>query len=235
MNQREQFVQNTFDRIARRYDLLNRVISFHLDTLWRKRLVRALALRSDGDYVLDLGTGTGDLAQAAARETSGKIKVVGLDFSHPMLQLAQAKKRKLPHGEKIFYVMGNALDAPFKEERFQAAMTAFVLRNIPDLDRFFRTAYRLLKPGGRFASLDMFPPKGKSFGVLYGLYFYRVVPWIGAGLARDQSAYRYLSNSVRHFDPPEAIASMIQQAGFHSVKTSRYLRGAICLHTAEKP
>ncbi len=232
--QRQQSIQNMFDRIARRYDLLNRVISFRLDTLWRKKAVKE-ALRGSDRFVLDLGTGTGDLALAAAREIKEKGKVFGLDFSPEMLRLAQAKKRRVPYGDRTVYILGTALAPPFKDETFDAIMTAFVLRNIPDLGLFFIQAYRLLKPGGRLVSLDMFPPSGVPFSLLYSLYFYRLVPWIGAGLARDRGAYQYLSDSVRTFGTPETVAHIIQQTGFEEVRIQRFLRGAVCLHVGEKP
>ena len=235
MNQREQFVQNIFDRIAPRYDLLNRIISLHLDTRWRNKLIRALDLKGSNGLVLDLGTGTGDLALAAAREMGAKGKIFGLDFSTEMIGLARQKKEKLPYGDKIVYVLGSALAAPFREAEFDAIVTAFVLRNVANRKLFFREAYRLLRPGGKIASLDMFPPHRAPFSFFYSLYFYRLVPWIGAALAHHRRAYQYLSDSVRGFDSPEAIAQLIQEAGFHAVKIQRFLLGAVCFHTAEKP
>lgn len=234
-DEHEQFVQKTFDRIARRYDLTNRIISFHLDTLWRKQVIKALELKNSDQVILDIGTGTGDLALAAAREAGKKGKVVGLDFSAEMLRLAEAKKRRVPHGQRTFYVLGSALTPPFREGTFDAIMTAFVLRNIPDLDLFFVQAHRLLRPGGKLASLEMFPPSSAVFAFFYSMYFYRLVPWIGASIARDRAAYQYLSDSVRNFDPPEAIAALIRHAGFEGVRIRKFLRGAICLHIGEKP
>ena len=229
-----EYVRSTFDRIAHRYDLLNRIISFRLDAHWRKKAVAA-ALRGDERLVLDLGTGTGDLALAAARALQGAGKIVGLDFSPAMLRLAEKKRSRSRHGGRTFFILGSALSPPFKDETFDAAMTAFVLRNIPDLGLFFLQTFRLLKPGGRFVSLDMFPPSRLPFSFFYSLYFYRLVPWIGASLAHDRAAYQYLSQSVKGFYPPESIAEMIAQTGFGRVRTERFLNGAVCLHAAEKP
>jgi len=234
-NHRERFVQEIFDNIADRYDFINRVISFHLDTVWRKRAIKALDLKGTDKFVLDLGTGTGDLAFAAAKETGEKGRVFGLDFSAAMLRLAEAKRRKLGHGEKTAFILGSAVAPPFGDESFEAIITAFVLRNISDLNQFFVEAYRLLRPGGRIASLDMFPPTRGLFSHFYSFYFYRLVPWIGAGLASNRTAYRYLSDSVRKFHPPETIAEMIRLAGFEEIKIERFLRGAVCLHVAQKP
>ena len=233
-DQRQQFIQNIFDRIARRYDLLNRVISFNLDTFWRKKAVR-VAIKSNDRFVLDLGTGTGDLALTAARAIDNEGKIFGLDFSLEMLRVAQVKKRKNFYGDKTVYIMGNVLAPPFKDMSFDAILTAFVLRNITDLSHFFHHAFRLLRPGGRLVSLDMFPPSGIPFSILYSIYFYRLVPWIGAALAHDREAYQHLSNSVKTFDNPETIADLIQQAGFEEVRIQRFLGGAVCIHVGEKP
>ena len=231
----QRFIQGIFNRIARRYDLLNRVISLRLDILWRKRAVEALRLNSRDKLILDLGTGTGDLALTALRERGQKAKILGLDISLEMLRLAQAKKNTFPCGDRLAYVLGSAMAPPLKTGAFDAVMTAFVLRNVPDLPLFFLQAYRLLRPGGRLVSLDMFPPSRAPFSFLYSLYFYRLVPWIGACLAGDRCAYQYLSDSVRTFDSPEAIADLIRRAGFGEVGVRSFLSGAVCLHVAEKP
>jgi len=232
--QRAEHVRGMFDRIAGRYDLLNRVISFHLDTFWRKKAVAA-ALKGGERWVLDLGTGTGDLALTAAGSVGSGGKIVGLDFSAEMLRLAKEKTRNDRNGGKIFYILGSALSPPLRDETFDAVMTAFVLRNVADLELFFRQAYRLLKPGGHFVSMDMFPPSCAAFSFFYSLYFYRLMPWIGARLARDREAYRYLSATVKAFHSPETVAGMIEQTGFASVKTRKFLNGAVCLHAGDKP
>lgn len=226
-------MQRMFDRIARRYDLLNRVISFHLDSYWRNRAVDEV-LSASTERILDLGAGTGDMTFAAARASRGRVTIVGLDFSLPMLAIAQEKKRHVPYGHTMDFVLGSALMSPFRDAVFDGVVTAFVLRNISDLPRFFAHAYRVLKPGGRFVSLDMFPPAKSWFSPLYGLYFYRLVPWIGERLAHDRSAYQYLSESVRGFDPPEKIFCLLNEAGFDGVTLKRFLSGAVCMHVAEK-
>jgi len=230
---RDQAVQSMFDRIAGRYDRLNRIISFRLDARWRNRAIRTL-LTVENPSIVDLGTGTGDLAFNAAKIAGSKARVVGLDFSLQMIRLAQRKRSRAPHGANTAFVQASALEAPLRGAIFDGAMTAFVLRNVSDLELFFFEAHRLLKPGGRFVSLDMFPPSSGWFSWLYGVYFYRLMPFIGGLLSNDLKAYQYLSDSVRQFYPPETVASMIEQAGFVDVKIQKFLRGAVCMHVATK-
>jgi demethylmenaquinone methyltransferase/2-methoxy-6-polyprenyl-1,4-benzoquinol methylase len=222
-----------FDRIALRYDLLNRIISLRCDAMWRRKVVAA-ALRGGERSILDVGTGTGDLAFAAAAVVGRDGRVVGVDFAPRMLECARRKKRRTTNGKVVDFVLADALAPPFKTGKFDVVMTAFVLRNVGDLGLFFANAYRLLGPGGRFVTVDMFPPGGKIFSRLYALYFYRLVPWVGGFLAGDRGAYRYLSESVRRFISPRSVAEMLEETGFATVQWRPYLRGAVCLHVAIK-
>lgn len=233
--QREAFVKDIFDRIAGRYDLLNRIISFRMDTVWRRQTIRALALSRADSKVVDLGTGTGDLALVACGVLGDRGRVFGLDVSLPMLDYAEKKRRRARRGHLLTFVSGSAAEVPFADRSFDAAMSAFVLRNVPDLRRFFTETLRVLKPGGRIATLEMFPPPKGIFASLYWIYFGRLMPWLGAALARDHRAYRYLSESVQNFISPDALAETIRETGFRDVEVKRYLRGAICVHIAARP
>ena len=230
---RDQAVQNMFDRIAGRYDLLNRVISFRLDTWWRAQAIRTV-LSGENPSIVDLGTGTGDLAFNAARITKGKARIIGLDFSLQMVRRAQSKRAGAPHGSSTAFIQGSAVAAPLRDRTFDGAMTAFVLRNVSDLPVFFAEAFRVLKPRGKLVSLDMFPPSPGRFAKLYAIYFYRMMPWIGGLLSNDRQAYQYLSDSVKRFYSPETVATMISEAGFQEVAIRKFLCGAVCIHVAVK-
>jgi demethylmenaquinone methyltransferase / 2-methoxy-6-polyprenyl-1,4-benzoquinol methylase len=232
-SQRDRAVQNMFDRIAGRYDLLNRVISFRLDVWWRHEAIRTV-LTGGNPIILDIGTGTGDLAFNAAKETKGNARIVGLDFAFQMLKLARSKQVRTKHGLTTTFVMGSAMASPFKDATFDGAMTAFVLRNVSDLSLLFAEAFRVLKPGAKFVSLDMFPPSLTWFATLYAIYFSHLMPRIGGVLSRDPSAYRYLSESVRQFHTPENVQKLIERAGFANVATRKFMSGAVCMHVAQK-
>jgi len=231
---RDRIVQCMFDRIAGRYDLLNRVISFRMDSHWRRQVIREV-LTQNAPRVLDLGTGTGDLVFDAAMASKGSGTFIGLDFSLQMLRLALTKRRKFSHVGSTEFVSGSAMIMPFKNNFFDGVMTAFILRNVSDLTSLFVEAHRVLRPGGKFVSLDMFPPSPTWFSALYSVYFHCVMPRIGALLAGDRDAYQYLSDSVRQFHPPEKVTSLIEQAGFQGVVVRKFLRGAVCMHIGRKP
>ena len=154
---RDRAIQAMFDRIAARYDFLNRIISFRLDNTWRNKAITEI-LRSGDQFILDLGAGTGDLTFSAAKKIKGSARIIGLDFSMEMLKLARSKQSGARNGDKTLFVQGSATLCPFKDCAFDGVMTAFVLRNVSDLSLFFAHAFRVLKDGGKFVSLDMFPP-----------------------------------------------------------------------------
>lgn len=197
-------VRAMFDRIARRYDLVNRVMTLGMDLGWRRRAVRELRLPGRA-LVLDLGCGTGDLCREL--RASG-YRPVGVDFSHAMLTLARAEAP---------LVEADVLRLPFADASADGAVSGFVLRNVVDLGAFFAEAARVVRPGGRIAFLDAAEPVHPLLRLGHDLYFRRVVPLVGAALS-DGAAYRYLPASMAYLPPPQDLMAMLRRAGFPDAK-----------------
>ncbi|MGH2625941.1 MAG: ubiquinone/menaquinone biosynthesis methyltransferase, partial [Anaerolineales bacterium] len=198
--QRGMYVRRMFDRIAGRYDLLNRVMTFGLDVRWRRAAVGMLDL-GGAACVLDLGTGTGDLAQEVLR-TAPDARVVAGDFSSGMMAVG----RRRPGADGISWVVCDALRLPFSSARFDAVVSGFLLRNVGDLDRAIREQLRVLRPGGRAVSLDTCPPSPGPWRPVLDFHLHNVIPWLGRLLAGESEAYNYLPQSTAGFLTPEALA-----------------------------
>ncbi len=212
-----------FDRIAPRYDLMNRLMTWGADRGWRRRAIAALHLQS-GAHVLDVGCGSGDLAEEAARTGA---RVVALDLSAGMLRCARA--RRLP----CLLVRGDALRLPLADARVDAVVSGFALRNFTDLGAAFGECARVLRRGGRIALLEVDQPRSALLRAGHTLYFHRVVPLLGALLA-DGAAYRYLPASTAYLPDDDALAAMLVAAGFEDVVKERLLAGAAQLITARR-
>lgn len=219
-----------FDALAPRYDLLNRVIAANLDQRWRARAAKAARGTGRGPY-LDVGAGTGDLTLALMRAAPG-ARVVSLDLARNMLR--EGKRKREGKGKEFRPVQGSALLLPVRDASVEGMTNAFVLRNLADLDAFFREAHRALHPGGRLVSLEISRPRGRIFGPLYRVYFFRVMPRIGRALSGNKQAYDYLADSVARVAEPEAIAAKMRAAGFARVDIKPLMRGAVQLFVAEK-
>lgn len=216
-------VEAMFDRIAPRYDLMNRLMTFGIDRGWRRRAIAALALRP-GDRVLDLACGSGDLAAAAC---AAGARVVGVDFSAGMLRAAQA--RRLGCG----LVRADALALPLPTAAVDAVVSGFALRNFVDLAGAFAESARVLRPHGRLALLEVDRPASALLRMGHAVYFRRVVPLLGALLA-DRDAYAYLPESTAYLPGADALAAMLRSAGFRRVRKDALLGGAAQLLTAER-
>ena len=211
-----------FDDIVARYDLLNGVLSFGLDRRWRRATVEALRI-SPGDPVLDLGCGTGDLARLLAGAGG---RVVGVDISHKMLLEAKAKLRG-----RARVVLGSVFALPFRDRAFAAAGSAFVLRNLFDLEAPFRELARVVEPGGRIALVDITEPRSRPIRQLFDAYFGTVAPALGA-LVGKRDAYRYLVRSVAQLPPPAQVCAMLARAGFEQPRAKPLTGGMVTLFTA---
>jgi demethylmenaquinone methyltransferase/2-methoxy-6-polyprenyl-1,4-benzoquinol methylase len=222
-------VQAMFDRIAGIYDRLNSVMTAGLHHRWRERAV-ALAGVHPGGSVLDVATGTGDLAFALARSVGPGGSVVGADFSAAMLEIARLKAGALPPGTApVRFEQANALLLPHVTGEFDAATVGFGVRNFSDLDQGLRELARVVRPGGRVVILEMTTPRRPPLSSFFKLWFDLVVPVIGR-LAGDSAAYAYLPDSVRRFPGPEELAARMNAAGLTDIRYVLTAGGIIALH-----
>jgi demethylmenaquinone methyltransferase/2-methoxy-6-polyprenyl-1,4-benzoquinol methylase len=214
-----------FDRIAGVYDPLNSVMTAGLHHKWRRRAVD-LAAVGPGSRVLDVATGTGDLAIELAARVAPGGEVVGSDFSENMLELARAK------APGIAFEQGNALDLPYEDDRFDAATVGFGARNFSDLEKGLSEMARVVRPGGRVVVLEITTPTKPPLSTFYGVWFDRVVPLLGR-LGGDSDAYTYLPSSVRRFPGPQELAAAMDRIGLEHIRWILTAGGIIAIHVGE--
>ena len=220
-------VRAMFTRIAGRYDLMNSLMTGGRHHAWRRVATAAVAQAPAGP-ALDLATGTGDLA-FALRQAYPRRFVVGADFSEAMLRHADAKRKA--RGERgVALLAADALALPFADRTFACVTSAFLLRNLADLEAGLAEMRRVTQPGGLVAALEITRPGVRGWDAMFGLYFNRVVPLIGAAVARDRAAYTYLPQSVGRFITPPQLAQMMQRAGLGNVRYQRLGLGTIAIH-----
>ena len=208
-------IASMFDRIASTYDLLNFTLSFSMDERWRKTVISVLNIKN-GDKVLDIATGTGDMAIRALRTVG--CTVTGMDISRRMLDIA-AQKNKWSRG-RFLITEGDALAMPFSDETFDHAMTAFGIRNMSGLPTFLNEVFRVLKDGGKMAVLELSVPSHLPWKWLYFAYFKTILPLIGGFVSGDFKAYRYLRDSVMGFPPPGELECLMKESGFEVLQSS---------------
>jgi len=218
-----------FDAIAPRYDLLNRLISLGVDQRWRRLTVESLRL-AEGARVLDLATGTADLAiQIARRHPSTQL--VGLDPSSGMLTIGRTKVERGGLADRLTLVEGDAQALPFPDASFDGVCMAFGIRNVQDRPCALREMARVTRPGGRIAILELSEPRGGLMGALARFHVHTVVPAMGA-LLSGKREYRYLQESIARFPPPEEFAAIMREAGLDEVEARPLTFGVCCLFTA---
>jgi demethylmenaquinone methyltransferase/2-methoxy-6-polyprenyl-1,4-benzoquinol methylase len=225
-------IAGMFDAIAPRYDLLNHTLSAGLDRRWRSRAIDELAL-PPGARVLDLCTGTGDLAVAAVSKVRGS-SVVGVDFAGEMLRLAREKVRRLDLTRAIRLVRGDGTQIPLADGTCDAATIGFGIRNVVQPGLALVELSRVLRPGGRLAILEFGAPRIPGIRRLYSWYFRYLLPLVGRMISRHQSAYSYLPASVGEFPPPHEFARMIAASGFSQVKAIPLTFGIVYLYVAKR-
>jgi demethylmenaquinone methyltransferase / 2-methoxy-6-polyprenyl-1,4-benzoquinol methylase len=227
-------IAGMFDAIAHRYDLLNHLLSGGLDWYWRRRAVRALSL-GGRETVLDLCTGTADLAIAACRPRRARAaRVVGLDFSSEMLLVGQRKLRRRRLSRTVPLLRADAMRLPVATAAVDAVTIAFGIRNVEDSDAALREIARVLKPGGRLAILEFSLPRTPVIRRVYAWYFRRVLPRIGRLVSRHSDAYTYLPVSVGTFSSPDGFRSSLAGAGFDEVRADPLTFGIVYLYTGRR-
>jgi demethylmenaquinone methyltransferase/2-methoxy-6-polyprenyl-1,4-benzoquinol methylase len=227
-------IAGMFDAIAPRYDLLNHVLSAGLDVRWRAKAVRALALRG-GETVLDLCTGTADLAIASATASPGAAAVVGVDFAGEMLRLGLDKVSRRGLARRIRLVRGDAMRIPLADASVDAATVAFGIRNVERPEDAYADVFRVLRPGGRFAILEFGVPRLPGIRQGYLFYFRHILPRIGSIVSGHDSAYAYLPASVGSFPEPERVMASLAATGFSQVRADSLSLGIVYLYSASKP
>jgi demethylmenaquinone methyltransferase/2-methoxy-6-polyprenyl-1,4-benzoquinol methylase len=229
-----QRVQRMFGEIAPRYDLLNHLLSLNVDRYWRWRTVRIVRAVSD-QPILDVCTGTGDLAFAFYRRTRGAVPIVAADFCPQMLEIGEAKKRKAGIDGGVTFVEADAQQLPFDDNHFQIVAVAFGLRNVSDTDGGLREMTRVCQPGGQVAVLEFSMPQRQPLRGLYGWYFRHILPRIGQCLTRNNhDAYNYLPSSVGEFPSGEVLAGRMRDAGLSTVTLHPLTGGIATLYVGRK-
>ncbi len=222
---KEVFVQEIFTRIARRYVLMNHLMTGGQDIRWRRLTVRQARLQP-GATVLDLGTGTGDLAREVTRQVPS-ARLIGADFTLEMMRVGQ-RFGPFP------CLAADALNLPFSEATFDAVLSGFLMRNVSDLSRALAEQFRVLKPGGRIVILDTTRPRRNLLWPFIWLHMHAVIPLLGALLAGASQAYRYLPESTENFLLAEELAQRMEQAGFRQVGFRRLMFGVAAIHWGNK-
>jgi len=227
-------VDRMFDRIAHRYDLLNRLLSMGTDVAWRRALVRRMSEKPNLQ-VLDLATGTADVLLTIQRMTGRVARGIGVDVSGGMLHFGHKKIAKEGLADKLQLVQGDAMHLPLPDQVFDAASISFGIRNVADVPLGLREMHRVLRPGGQVLILEFSLPANLLFRRLYLFYFRHILPRLGGLISGDFQAYRYLNKTVETFPYGEAFCELMKDAGFEAVRAEPFSFGIASLYTGTKP
>ena len=231
--EKEGKIRNMFSSIAHRYDFLNRVLSLGIDKYWRRVAIREFSGLKDG-IVLDVATGTGDVALEIVRSCHGVRRVLGVDFSENMLRLAKKKIEKYGYKEKIGLFLNNAQTLSFQDNEFDAALIAFGIRNVSDRQKGLSEMTRVLKKGGKMVILEFSRPDNRVLRWIYYFYFLKILPVIGGFFSKMKSAYLYLPESVLNFPERDDFVSLMKKAGLKDVRYDILTFGVVAVYVGIK-
>lgn len=229
---KEKFVHSVFESIAPKYDLMNSVLSFRRHKAWRKFTMMKMDVQP-GQTAIDLCCGTCDWTISIAQKSkSGRI--VGLDFSHNMLEVGREKIARQQLEQQIELIQGNAMELPFSDDYFDYATIGFALRNVPDLEQVLREMRRVVKPGGKVVCLELSKPVWQPFKAIYYFYFQRILPLIGKLLVKRYEQYKWLPESLASFPDHRQLAEIFKKTGLENVQASPLTGGIAALHIGTK-
>jgi demethylmenaquinone methyltransferase/2-methoxy-6-polyprenyl-1,4-benzoquinol methylase len=229
-------VDHVFHSVARRYDLMNDLMSGGLHRPWKDALVTAVnPPKSRRDFrLLDLAGGTGDVAFRVVEAGGSGTRVTVCDINAEMLAVGRERAEQRGYGEAVIFEQGNAEELPYADKSFDCVTIAFGIRNVPRIDRALSEAYRVLKVGGRFLCLEFSSVDVPGLDALYELYSFQVIPRVGQAVTGDREAYQYLVESIRKFPKPKRFAAMIEAAGFRRASFTAMTGGIVALHSGWK-
>lgn len=232
-NEKTHLVDAVFRSVASKYDLMNDVMSFGLHRLWKKSTINAAEIRP-GQTVLDVASGTGDLAQSLIKQIGQEGHVVVTDINDAMLTLGRKRLEERGHFENISYVLADAEQLPFQSHTFDCITIAFGLRNVTDKNKALASFYRVLKPGGKLIVLEFSSPRTPLISKLYDLYSFNVIPKIGELITKDKASYQYLVESIRKHPDQETLKQMMCNTQFEDVTYQNFNDGIVALHKGYK-
>ena len=233
LGDKQTLVNDVFHSVARRYDLMNDLMSAGLHRVWKNLMINALnPPRSDTPFgLLDVAGGTGDIAFRAAKASGAGFRATVCDINSDMLGVGRERAAARHLDDRVSFVEGNAEALAFPDRSFDAYTIAFGIRNVPRIDLALSEAFRVLKHGGRFLCLEFSSVDVPGLDALYELYSFQVIPRVGQAVTGDREAYQYLVESIRKFPKPKAFAQMIEQAGFRRVSFTPMTGGVVALHS----